>query len=62
MNKPYIFYPVILLLLIITMYEIFMVFDGFERVRVRLRGSRKVQNSRLRRQEVLDILDDKGVL
>jgi len=51
MNKPYIFYPVIIMLLIITMYEIFMVFDGFERVRVRLRGGRKTQNTRLRRQD-----------
>ena len=54
MNKPYIFYPVMFLLFCLVLIEVFIVFDGYERVRVRLRSGRKVS----RRNDSFNELED----
>jgi len=40
MKTPYIFYPVIFLWLFVIMIDLFIAFDGFDRVRVKLSGGR----------------------
>lgn len=51
MKKPYIFYPIIIMWLLICSVEVFMAFDGFDRVRTKLRGNRKTSTSRRKRED-----------
>jgi len=51
--KPYVFYPVVILILIVTLFEIFMVFDGIERARVKVRAGRTSKPMRGRKREDL---------
>lgn len=47
--KPYILYPMLLLFFIIAIIQTLFMFDGFERVRVRLRQNQRVQRSSRRK-------------
>lgn len=51
MKSPYIFFPIILLWLFIIAVDLFVMFDGFERVRAKVSSRVRTSKSDKRKRE-----------